>query len=300
VLASRPSLIQAWLRGLQDELADSHVRLVFAKLSAVLNAAVDDGLIVRNPCSARSVKQPRPDRRRVVPWTHEQVGGMLTALPARYRRLGVLGAGCGLRQGEAFGLAVDDVDFLGRLVHVRRQVRVLSGKLMFAPPKGGKERTVPLSASVALELAAHVEAFPPVAVTLPWRELTGPPVTARLLFTTPTGAAVNRNDFNARAWKPALAAAGIIPARERGEEFTAAREHGMHALRHYYASVLLDAGESIKALSEYLGHHDPGFPLRTYTHLMPASEERTRKAVDAALSAISETGCALNVPSGGI
>jgi integrase len=54
----------------------------------------------------------------------------------------------------------------------------------------------------------------------------------------------------------------------------------MHALRHFYASVLLDAGESIKALSEYLGHHDPGFTLRTYTHLMPSSETRTRAAVD--------------------
>jgi integrase len=48
--------------------------------------------------------------------------------------------------------------------------------------------------------------------------------------------------------------------------------------------VLLDGGESIKALSEYLGHADPGFTLRTYTHLMPASAERTRRAVDAVLT----------------
>ncbi|MBQ1065993.1 MULTISPECIES: tyrosine-type recombinase/integrase [unclassified Micromonospora] len=54
----------------------------------------------------------------------------------------------------------------------------------------------------------------------------------------------------------------------------------MHALRHFYASSLLDAGESIKALASYLGHADPGFTLRVYTHLMPASEERTRKAID--------------------
>ena len=39
-------------------------------------------------------------------------------------------------------------------------------------------------------------------------------------------------------------------------------------------------GESIKALSEYLGHADPGFALRTYTHLMPSSEESTRRAID--------------------
>jgi integrase len=54
----------------------------------------------------------------------------------------------------------------------------------------------------------------------------------------------------------------------------------MHAMRHFYASVLLDAGESIKALSQYLGHSDPGFTLRVYTHLMPSSEGRTRRAVD--------------------
>jgi integrase len=58
----------------------------------------------------------------------------------------------------------------------------------------------------------------------------------------------------------------------------------MHALRHFYASVLLDAGESIKAMSEYLGHADAGFTLRTYTHLLPTRDKRTRRAVDAVLS----------------
>lgn len=64
----------------------------------------------------------------------------------------------------------------------------------------------------------------------------------------------------------------------------AAPEDGMHAFRHAYASVLLDAGESVKALSEYLGHSDPGFTLRTYTHLMPSSEARTRRTIDEALA----------------
>ncbi|WP_435887241.1 tyrosine-type recombinase/integrase [Streptomyces griseoluteus] len=71
-------------------------------------------------------------------------------------------------------------------------------------------------------------------------------------------------------WRPALTSAGI----------PLGHGNGMHALRHFYASVLLDAGEGIKALSEYLGHHDPSFTLRTYTHLMPNSEARTRAAVD--------------------
>jgi integrase len=58
------------------------------------------------------------------------------------------------------------------------------------------------------------------------------------------------------------------------------RATGMHALRHFYASAPLDAGESIKALAEYLGHSDPAFTLRVYTHLMPASGTRARRAID--------------------
>ncbi|MFG1678228.1 tyrosine-type recombinase/integrase [Micromonospora sp. NPDC049282] len=67
-----------------------------------------------------------------------------------------------------------------------------------------------------------------------------------------------------------MRAAGIVPTRATG----------MHALRHFYASALLDAGESIKALASYLGHSYPGCTLRVYTHLMPASEGRTRRAID--------------------
>jgi hypothetical protein len=117
---------------------------------------------------------------------------------------------------------------------------------------------------------------------------TGPLVTKRLLFSLPGGGAVRRTDFNTRVWKPALVTAGVIAEPEKGKRYAAAREHGMHALRHFYASVLLDAGENIKALSTYLGHSDPGFTLRTYTHLMPSSEGRTREAVDTAFLAARE------------
>jgi hypothetical protein len=44
-------------------------------------------------------------------------------------------------------------------------------------------------------------------------------------------------------------------------------------------------GENIRALSEYLGHADPGFTLRVYTHLMPSSAERTRRAIDVVFGA---------------
>jgi integrase len=267
----RPSHVQAWDRALQQQgLAPTYRRLLFANLSAIFSAAVDDERLAKNPCRAASVKPPRLVSRRITPWTVEQVLDLHRALPARYRVAATIAAGCGLRQGEVFGLAVEDVEFLGRTLHVVRQVKMVRGKWIFALPKGRKTRNIPLPETVATELAAHITAFPPLEMRLPWETPGGEPVIARLLLYSRERKALDRRHFNAYVWKTALTAAGIEPSRA----------NGMHALRHFYASVLLDAGESIKALSEYLGHSDPGFTLRTYTHLLPASDQRTRDAVD--------------------
>ena len=270
----KPSTIQKLLRSM--ELAETYRRVIFSNVSAIFSAAVDDDLIAKNPCKASSVTRPATSRRKVVPWPSEWVSSMHDSLPAKYRIAVTLGSGLGLRQGEVFGLGAEDVDFLRGVVEVRRQVKVFSGnRLVFGLPKGDKTRTVPLPDSVASELGGHLAAFPRRDVTLPW----GTPdaerrTTAGLILATRERSALNRNYFNTRIWKPGQAQVGIEQSRD----------NGMHALRHWYASVLLDAGESIRAVSEYLGHSDPGFTLRTYTHLMPASADRTRAAVDAAFA----------------
>ncbi len=91
-----------------------------------------------------------------------------------------------------------------------------------------------------------------------------------LLLSSREKKALNRNYFNTFIWRPALERAGIPDERE----------NGCHALRHFFASTALHEGETIKAVSEYLGHADPGFTLRTYTHLMEGSSERTKAAID--------------------
>ncbi len=273
--------IRDWLGDLKWALpTESHRRIVVATVSAVLSAAVDDDLLTRNPCRARSVQVPKASSPRVRPWSSEQVFAVRAALPGRYQLSVDVGGGCGLRQGEIFGLSEDEVDDVTGWLNISHQIKRIRGEFVFAPPKGGKARAVPLAAYVSSAIRAHVAIFPPVTVTLPWRTPDGEPVTKRLYLSGPTGTYIRSSHFNDRLWKPALATVGIIDAPEDGERFAAAREHGMHALRHFYASVLLDAGENIKALSAYLGHADPGFTLRTYTHLMPSSEMRTRKAID--------------------
>lgn len=268
----KPGNIREWDISLVDVIAPATRAVTFTHLRAILGAAVDDERIGKNPCSAKSVEPPRPDERKVVPWAHEQVRAIRAGMPSRYQPMVDIGSGCGLRQGEIFGLAVEDIDFVDGWIYVRQQVKRVRSRLVFGLPKNDKGRRVPLADAISDVLAGHIETVPPVAVTLPWENpASDKRVTATLLFTTTRKNAINRSDFNPDVWHPALEQAGI--------ERTHAT--GMHALRHFFASVLLDAGETVKALAEYLGHADPGFTLRTYTHLMPASEGRTRRAIDA-------------------
>ena len=177
--------------------------------------------------------------------------------------------------GRHIGLSVDDIDLNAGVVHVVRQVKLLrvkcylyAAQARLAPrrPVAQLRRRRPAMAPGTICTAAYDDA----ALTAPG----GDPTAVRLLTWTRERGAFNRNWFNHHVWKPALRAAALSAPT---------RQDGFHALRHFYASVLLDAGESIKALSEYLGHADPGFTLRTYTHFMPNSAERTRRAVDAIL-----------------
>ena len=278
LVALRASGVQSWVKAKQEVLAPRTVHLIFGHLSSMLSAAVDDERIPKNPCKAGSIRLPKIDPRKVVPWTPEQVVGIQRGLPDRYQVLLVLATGLGLRQGEVFGVAVDDIDFLRQEVHVRRQVTWVGGCQVFALPKHGRTRKVPLSARVAQALAAHIQQSQPTPVTLPWEETGGREVTARLLVVSRETKALNRNYINRNIWKPALRLAGIDPRRDQM----------MHAARHLFASAQLEAGTSIRAVAEYLGHSDPGFTLRTYTHLMPEAEDKAKRAIDTLFERLDE------------
>lgn len=269
----KPADVRAWDKELEtvNGLAVSSRSVIFAHLRSIFMAAIDDERIVKNPCSAKSVKQPKPVQKLVVPWSVDQVLAIRLGLASRYRLCVDLGSGCGLRQGEIFGLSLDDVDFDAGWIHVRRQVKIVRCRKVFGLPKNNKDRLVPLPEDVAVTLKAHIDEVKSVSITLPWeRPDSRETMTVPLLMTSTRNNAIKRTDFDAINWHPALRAAAITPTRSTG----------MHSLRHFYASTLLDAGESIKALASYLGHSDPAFTLRVYTHLMPMSETRTRKAIN--------------------
>lgn len=250
-------------------------------MSSIIDLAVEDKLITINPCKSKSIKRPTSPGSNVVVWPEERLRAVQGRLPDRFQVVCTIGAGCGLRQGEILGLSLDDTDEDGTILHVQRQIRVVDRTLVFALPKGGKKRRVPLSPGVLAALRAHERAFPSAEFTLPWGEPDGGPVTVQLLVTGDGRRVYTGDLFSKVAWQGAFRAAGL--------EYRT-RADGMHALRHFYASTLLANGVSIKELAGYLGHSDPGFTLRTYTHLVPSSYERARQAIDCVFGLKSADG----------
>ncbi|MFJ4808558.1 tyrosine-type recombinase/integrase [Streptomyces longwoodensis] len=297
--------LRLWLKELDQAIGPSTIGEVWGELSSILQAAVDDERIPKNYCrSQRSVRPPAVPERKARAWSKERVLAVRQAMPDRFQLMVDLGVGAGLRQGEVLGLAVEDIDEEAQVLHVRRQVKKIGAKQVFALPKGQKTRTVPVPPYLLDAVREHLERFPAKKVTLPWGD-PAPPATEReakeraprtfeLITTSATGLAVRRDSWDNRVWKPALSAAGLIPPPETRKQpirhrpgvsrtvvkYAEARELGFHALRHTFASVQLDAREPIVSVSRWLGHADPSITLRIYAHMMPEADGRGRAAME--------------------
>ena len=118
--------------------------------------------------------------------TTEQVMALQDAMGPEWQALVVLGAGAGLRQGEALGVTRDRIDFLRRQLRVDRQLMNLPNEAPCLVPVKTRTsaRTIPLPQVVVDILAAHLAAFPT-------DDLIFAPIT-RQLFSKLFRAAVNR------------------------------------------------------------------------------------------------------------
>lgn len=263
-LAKTPSLVQKWISECKG--APSTLSRYRGIVSSIFETAIDDGYISKNPCKAKSITIPSQPKTNVVPLTNEQA----LQLAEVFGSFVIVGVGTGLRQSEILALSESDIDERTGVVRVRRQLRQVKGGIVFALPKHKRTREVPLPESVLLAIKAIAHANVPREVTLPWNILGGRPTTVKILFPYKDGPYYRRT-FNA-LWKTALRKVGL----------PLTREYGTHVCRHTYASRLLSGGVDIRSLSQYLGHSDPGFTLRTYTHLMPGNEQKARSVIDSA------------------
>jgi len=277
----KPSHIRAWVKDRANELAPSTLAVAYSNLAAMFQAAVVDRDISFSPCAG--VRLPDVDKHPHFIPTPEQVHAVAGKLPDRYSAIAYVAAGCGLRGGEIFGLEIDAIDFLRREIDVYQQLKVVSGRKPYlAPPKTKTStRTVEMPKITANALARHIERYPPIEVEIvdetdPRNPRTR---TAKLVFlwagvkgTSEQGdlGPIHRASWS-HAWRPAATEAGF-PARV-----------GLHCLRHYFATLLIHNGASVKTVQMALGHSTPMITLNEYVGEWPEAQERTRTIVDTAL-----------------
>jgi integrase len=252
----RPLDIQKFLGKMTNKgLSRSRVRQARQLLSMILNAAIGNGYIGRNPVPRGTLKgmEPKGDQH---PLTFEQVHAVANAVPDRYRALIYVLAYGGLRWGEAAALRRSSCNLLRNRLEVKEAVSEVSGGLHYGPPKTHQVRTVVIPEPVKEILAEHMAKYVP-------RKLDS------LVFTTEEGTHVWITSFRKHVWWPALDAAGV-------DRVTTIRD-----LRHTCATLMHAAGRSPKEVKEQLGHSTIAMTLDTYTHLFDEGRDEAAEAMAA-------------------
>jgi integrase len=225
-----PGLIRAW----HAELVGSELKLTmiakaYRLLHAVLNTAVDDELIARNPCRIRGAGESHTPERPVA--TIAQVLDIAVRVPARFRALILLAAFTSLRYGELAALCRRDIDADAATVTVRSaMVELATGEIIFGPPKtNAGPRTVTVPTEIRADLRAHL------------RDYTARTPTA-LVFTGAKGGQLRRANFQrAVHWATTVRAVGLPGFH-------------VHDLRHTGNSLAADTGASLADLMARIGH----------------------------------------------
>lgn len=236
------------VRGFVDQLEDlgqaaSSVRKNFAPVRALMATAVEDGVMDSNPAGVIRVVGARgewhePKRKAL---TREELSAFFAALPEEWAPMFKVLVQTGLRISEAIGLTWSDLELEGPRPAVAVKRQIYRGHVATPKSRYGR-RKVPLTrgtAGILVELRSRT----------PFSADSDP------VFSTPRGTPLDVSNLRVRVLRPAAKLAGLEPL-------------GFHAFRHTCASLLFDAGRNIKQIQVWLGHHDPGFTLSTYVHLV--------------------------------
>jgi len=175
--------------------------------------------------------------------TREESDRLLAAVPREHLAIVATAVKAGLRRGELLALRWEDIDLRAGKILVRRSV--WKGKV--TSPKGGRSREVALSPKLAEALRGH-------------RHLRGP-----IVFCNADGSMLTRDQIK-RIVPTACRKAGL-------------REIQWHVLRHSFASQLVMAGVTLRAVQELLGHATIEMTMR-YAHLAPAVHREAVASLD--------------------
>ena len=238
------------------EAGRSEIRIAkaYKLLRAIMNTAVDDERIKRNPCRIKGADQEFSPERPVA--SVPQVFALADAMPLRFRAFVLAAAFTGLRWGELIALRRCDVDVDGLTVRVPRRLAQLgSGRMVVGPTKSAAGfRTVALPELIAGDLREHVDRFAGAGDDA-------------LIFVGEKGAMLKRGNWRTSVkWPESIKKAGLP------EGFT------FHDLRHTGNHLAASAGATTKELMHRMGHGSMRAAL-IYQHATSERDQEIAKAV---------------------
>ena len=155
-----PRHIRAWHSGLLGgHLGEVSVAKVYRLLRSILNSAVEDGLLQRNPCQIKGAGVERSPERAIP--TIEHIRAISDELPGRFAAVPWVAALAALRKGELFGLARMHVDFAAGTLRVERSLQEQTGKgaVLKEPKTTSSRRTVGMPRRLVVILAEHFDSY---------------------------------------------------------------------------------------------------------------------------------------------
>lgn len=233
-------------------------------LSAALGYAVRQNHLPRNPCArvrARKVHSVSPRPRAI---GVEQVERLRAAMPTdRDRAMASLLFYAGLRPGEMLALRWADIG--ERTITVDRSCS--SGEIKAT--KTGRRRSVILIPALRDELAQ----LRPVGSQ-----------DGDLVAPAANGRHVNLNNWRARVWRPAVAAAGL-----EGDEANGVPRLTVYCGRHSFASALIYEGRSVVEVAGQLGHSTASTTLKHYAHIVEEARGGERVTLAESVARLRES-----------
>ncbi|MGQ0825116.1 MAG: tyrosine-type recombinase/integrase [Actinomycetota bacterium] len=146
-----PEQVRIWHHDLGERVSDIQAAKAYRLLRAVLNTAVDDGLIARNPCRIPGAGHERSPERPLVP--PDTALALVDAIEPRYRALVLLAATGGLRLGELLALRRCDLALDAGTVRVDEQlVQLRDGTQLRGGPKTAAGRRVVTIPTVTVDV----------------------------------------------------------------------------------------------------------------------------------------------------
>lgn len=267
----KPAMIQSLINQLyKSGLASGTIQLTRAILLNMLEYAVQEDLIVKNPCHNLQIPK-KPKKEKMVLTKDQEIIFLREAeLSSSYYPIFFIALSTGMRVNEILGLTWEDINFKESMLSINRTLVFIRRKVTFQTPKTLKsKRVIPMNSKLKTLLANHKRNQNNLKMEHPERwEPYDMMYANNLIFTTKNGKPVNYLDLN-KGIKRILGNINrkeSIQAKEEKREPILIENFTMHSLRHTFATKCFELGIEPKIVQEILGHSNISMTMNIYTH----------------------------------